>query len=417
MGHKLRRLLQQVLVLVIPLFGYTFFTDRDFAQWQLQFRQLALNNGIQAETFDLAFRGLTPDSKVLRLDAYQPEFSRTTWEYLDKSVSADRLRIGQQKWQEHSALLKKISSRYGVQQEYLLAIWGMESGFGQRMGNYSIMRSMATLAYAGRYERRGFWQDQLLAALRILQKKDVTLSSLRGSWAGAIGHTQFMPLTFERYAVDFDGDGQRDLVNSLADALASTANYLAQSGWKKGQVWGEEVTLPTDFDWAQADPVNWQPLAYWSGQGVQLVNGNSLADWRDELAFILLPAGYRGPAFLAYQNFRALLEYNNSVNYALAVGTLGDQLRGDRPVVAEWPRFERDLSRYEKAELQELLSAVGYSTDGIDGKIGVNTRAALRRWQADVGLPSDGYPTFDQLQLLREQTEIPFTYSIQEASG
>lgn len=417
MAHKLRRLLQLTLVLVIPLFGYTFFTDRDFAFWQAELRQLAVQQGIQEATFDLAFRGLSPDNKVLRLDAHQPEFSRTTWEYLDQSVSAERLRMGQQKGQEYAELLKHISERYGVQPEYLLAIWGMESGFGQRTGNYSVVRSIATLAYAGRYERRTFWQDQLIAALRILQNKDVPPASLRGSWAGAIGHTQFMPLTFEKYAVDFDGDGQRDLVNSVADALASTANYLAQSGWKKGQVWGEEVKLPADFDWVQADPVNWQPLAYWSGQGVQLVNGNGLADWRDDLAFILLPAGYKGPAFLGYQNFKALLEYNNSVNYALAVGLLGDQLRGGQPVIAQWPRAERDLSRYEKAELQELLSAVGYSTDGIDGRIGVNTRAALRRWQADVGLPSDGYPTFDQLQLLREQTEIPFTYSLQEASG
>lgn len=407
MGRKLARTLQFGILFIVILFGYTVFSDQEFMIWQTNFRQFAQQRGINEATLNLAFRGLLTDKKVLRLDAYQPEFSRPIWEYMDSAVSPERVEQGRYVLKEYAPLLKKISDTYAVDAEYIVAIWGMESSYGQQLGNYSAIRSLATLAYQGREDRRNFWRNQLLAALRILQMGDMSINSLRGSWAGALGHTQFIPTTFEEFAVDFDGDGKRDLRESIPDALASTANYLAQSGWQRGQAWGTEVVLPVTFDWTETEPANWQALSYWMAQGVYRVDGAPLNASRTTRSAIIVPAGYRGPAFLSYPNFNALLKYNNAISYALATGYLAERLKGGLEVQAAWPRNELALSRLEKAELQERLSAVGYSTDGIDGNIGPNTRAALRRWQADTGFPADGYATINHLQLLREQTALP----------
>jgi membrane-bound lytic murein transglycosylase B len=407
MGRKLARTLQLGILFIVILFGYTVFSDQDFMLWQSHFRQFAQQRGINEATLNLAFRGLLTDKKVLRLDAYQPEFSRPIWEYMDSAVSSERIEQGRYVLKEYAPLLKKISDTYRVDAEYIVAIWGMESSYGQQLGNYSAIRSLATLAYQGREERRDFWRNQLLAALRILQAGDMSINSLRGSWAGALGHTQFIPTTFEEFAVDFDGDGKRDLRESIPDALASTANYLSQSGWQQGQSWGTEVVLPVTFDWSETEPANWQALSYWMAQGVYRVDGSPLDAASMTRSAVIVPAGYRGPAFLSYPNFNVLLKYNNAISYALATGYLAERLKGGLDVQAAWPRHELALSRLEKAELQERLSAVGYSTDGIDGNIGPNTRAALRRWQADTGFPADGYATIDHLQLLREQTALP----------
>lgn len=407
MGRKLARTLQLGVLFIVILFGYTVFSDQEFMLWQNNFRQFAQQRGISEATLNLAFRGLLTDKKVLRLDAYQPEFSRPIWEYMDSAVSPERIEQGRYILKEYAPLLKKISDTYRVDAEYIVAIWGMESSYGQQLGNYSAIRSLATLAYQGREERRHFWRNQLLAALRILQTGDMPINSLRGSWAGALGHTQFIPTTFEEFAVDFDGDGKRDLRASIPDALASTANYLSQSGWQRGQPWGTEVVLPVTFDWSETEPANWQALSYWMAQGVYRVDGTPLDASPMTRSAVIVPAGYQGPAFLSYPNFNALLKYNNAISYALATGYLAERLKGGLAVQAAWPRDELALSRLEKAELQERLSAVGYSTDGIDGNIGPNTRAALRRWQADTGFPADGYATIEHLQLLREQTALP----------
>ena len=407
MGRKLARTLQLGILFIVILFGYTVFSDQEFMLWQNNFRQFAQQRGISEATLNLAFRGLLTDKKVLRLDAYQPEFSRPIWEYMDSAVSPERIEQGRYILKEYAPLLKKISDTYRVDAEYIVAIWGMESSYGQQLGNYSAIRSLATLAYQGREERRHFWRNQLLAALRILQTGDMSINSLRGSWAGALGHTQFIPTTFEEFAVDFDGDGKRDLRESIPDALASTANYLSQSGWQRGQPWGTEVVLPVTFDWSETEPANWQALSYWMAQGVYRVDGTALDASPMTRSAVIVPAGYRGPAFLSYPNFNVLLKYNNAISYALATGYLAERLKGGLAVQAAWPRDELALSRLEKAELQERLSAVGYSTDGIDGNIGPNTRAALRRWQADTGFPADGYATIEHLQLLREQTALP----------
>lgn len=403
MNRKWLHWLPMVLLLAAVLFGYSAAVDRAFEAWKQQFRQVAIAEGIHADTVDNALRGLLPDSKVLRLEAHQPEFTKTVWEYLETAASPERVAKGQILLHDYAPLLTQIHAQYGVQPEYLLAVWGLESNFGNHTGRYSIVRSLATLAYAGEAERRDFWQKQLLSTLRILQNGDMPPVSLQGSWAGAIGHTQFIPTTFESYAVDFDGDGKRDLVNSIPDALASTANYLASSGWERDQPWGFEVRLPATFDWAQADVDFWLPLNIWSKIArVTAVNGQSL-DSSTSNAFVLLPAGYRGPAFLALRNFDAILKYNNAQNYALAVGYLGDRIKGKPPLLATWPTEELPLSHDQKSELQVLLTSAGYNTDGVDGKLGPNTRSALRRWQQEAGFPADGYATLQQLDVLRQR--------------
>ncbi|MDQ5770550.1 lytic murein transglycosylase [Thiothrix subterranea] len=403
MNQKWLHGLPVVLLLVVVLFGYSTTVDSAFDAWKQQFRQVAIKEGIHAETVDRALRGLVPDKKVLRLESHQPEFTKTVWEYLETAASTERIANGQKLLRDYAPLLQRIHAQYGVQPEYLLAIWGLESNFGSHTGRYSIVRSLATLAYAGEIERREFWQKQLIAALRIVQNGDMPPISMQGSWAGAIGHTQFIPTTFESYAVDFDGDGHRDLVNSIPDALASTANYLASSGWERDQPWGFEVRLPAKFDWSQADVDFWLPLNIWGKIArVTAVNGQSL-DSSTSNAFVLLPAGYRGPAFLALRNFDAILKYNNAQNYALAVGYLGDRIQGKPPLLAMWPKEDVPLSHAEKVELQTLLTAAGYSTDGLDGKLGPNTRAAVRRWQMDNNLPADGYATLQHLNALRQR--------------
>ncbi|EIJ36635.1 lytic murein transglycosylase [Thiothrix nivea] len=397
-----------IFLMAVALFGfYALKPDREFEAWKSRFSQLAATQGISAETAARALGGLAPDKKVLRLEAHQPEFTKPVWEYLESAVSDERIAAGQKLLREQAPLLQRIYQQFGVQPEYVLAVWGVESNYGRNTGGYNIFRSLATLAYAGIEDRRSFWQAQLLAALRILDEGDMPLASMQGSWAGAIGHTQFIPTTFEEYAVDFDGDGKRDLLGSIPDALASTANYLAQSGWERGRPWGQEVRLPAEFDWSRADPEFWLPANVWSLDGglVAAADGAHLMD--SDPAFVFLPAGYRGPAFLAYPNFSVILKYNNANNYALAVGYLGDRIRGAGPLVAAWPEDEEPLSLAQKSELQELLTVEGYSTDGVDGKIGPNTRSALRRWQVDAGFPADGYATLEHLQYLQQRVKKP----------
>jgi membrane-bound lytic murein transglycosylase B len=388
-------------LLLLLMFSYSVMVDSEFEAWKLQFRQTALAQGIQAAVVDLALRGLLPDQKVLEMNQHQPEFSKPVWEYLGTAVSDKRVEMGRQRWRENAELLQKIYQRYGVQPQYVLAVWGVESDFGNYMGRHNVIRSLATLSYKGNLERRPFWEKQLIAALRIVQNRDIPLVAMRGSWAGALGHTQFIPTTFEEYAVDFDGDGKRNLVGSIADALASTANYLAQAGWKQGQAWGEPVQLPENFDWSKSDPNYWLTNSEWlQDEAVRPMQTDLLEP--DAISFVLLPAGHRGSAFLVFQNFQVILKYNNAQTYALAVGYLGDRLAGAPAWQATWPTQDKLLSTTNKAELQELLTAAGYSTDGIDGRLGPNTRAALRRWQMDNGLPADGYATYEQLETLRQ---------------
>ncbi|KJS24677.1 MAG: murein transglycosylase, partial [Pseudomonas sp. BRH_c35] len=296
---------------------------------------------------------------------------------------------------EHATTLDQIEARYGVDRETLVAVWGLESSFGQIMGDKSVIRSLATLAHEGR--RPAFAKSQLIAALDILQHGDVAPQRMRGSWAGAMGQTQFIPTTYNTHAVDFDGDGKRDIWNSSADALASAAHYLQASGWKQGKAWGFEVELPEGFDYALADTEIRKPLAEWRRLGLRNLPG----DQEEASASLLLPAGHRGPAFLIMDNFRAILRYNNSSAYALAIGLLAENFQGKGEVAGSWPRGEQPLSRSERLELQERLVAQGFDPGTPDGIIGANTRKAIRGFQQRLGWPADGHPTQELLGRLR----------------
>lgn len=375
--------------------------QRSFSQWRDDFRRVALAAGIGADTFERAFAGITPDPAVIRADSSQPEFTRPVWEYLDGAVSPQRVVKGQQLLADHAATLRTIEQRYGVERSALVAVWGMESNFGSNMGNMSVIRSLATLAHEGR--RPQFAQDQLLAALSILQHGDVQPQRMQGSWAGAMGQTQFIPTTYQRYAVDFDGDGRRDIWDSTADALASTANYLRASGWQPGQSWGMEVRLPQGFDYALADPEQRKTVGEWLQLGIRpLAETNQVATARTQSATLLLPAGHLGPAFLVQDNFRTILKYNNSTAYALAISLLGERFNGGGQVLAGWPRGERPLSRSERVELQERLAQRGFDPGTPDGIIGANTRRAVRASQQQLGWPADGYPNHRLLEQLRQ---------------
>ncbi len=366
-------------------------THLSFSQWREQFRAEALAAGISAATFDQAFAGVQPDPAVIEADRSQPEFTRPVWQYLEGAISPQRVRSGRRLLSEHATTLDQIEARYGVDRETLVAVWGLESSFGQIMGDKSVIRSLATLAHEGR--RPAFAKSQLIAALDILQHGDVAPQRMRGSWAGAMGQTQFIPTTYNTHAVDFDGDGKRDIWNSSADALASAAHYLQASGWKQGKAWGFEVELPEGFDYALADTEIRKPLAEWRSLGLRNLPG----DQEEASASLLLPAGHRGPAFLIMDNFRAILRYNNSSAYALAIGLLAENFQGKGEVAGSWPRGEQPLSRSERLELQERLVAQGFDPGTPDGIIGANTRKAIRGFQQRLGWPADGHPTQELL--------------------
>ncbi len=375
---------------------------QSFSEWQANFRIQALNAGINPLVFDNAFIGVTPDMSVIKADRSQPEFSRPVWQYLDGALSPLRVRNGQRLLAQNAELLDRIEQRYGVDRQVLVSVWGMESNFGTFQGNNSVIRSLATLAYEGR--RPEFAHSQLLAALKIIQEGDIAPEKMLGSWAGAMGQTQFIPTTYETHAVDFDGDGRRDIWNSSADALASTAHYLKSSGWKQGQPWGFEVKLPTGFDYALADGAVRKSVSEWQQLGVSLPAGATAPAGTEQLsATLLVPAGYRGPAFLVLDNFRAILRYNNSSSYALAVGLLSERFSGGGTILGEWPKDDLPLSRSERVELQNLLSQRNYDAGTADGIIGANTRKAIRNAQKDLGWPADGYPNKKLLESLRNR--------------
>ncbi|TWD43700.1 lytic murein transglycosylase [Pseudomonas sp. SJZ131] len=373
-----------------------------FAEWQAGFRKDALAAGIRADLFDRAFANISFDDSVIRADRSQPEFSRPVWEYLDGALSPLRVRKGQALVNQYADILQSIEQRYGVDRQALVSVWGMESNFGQFQGSKSVINSLATLAYEGR--RPAFAHAQLIAALQILQQGDITPEKMLGSWAGAMGQTQFIPTTYNTHAVDFDGDGRRDIWGSPADALASTAHYLQSSGWQRGQPWGYEVQLPGSFDYVLADGTIRKSVAEWRQLGVNMPNGGQVPAGTENLsAALLLPAGYRGPAFLVFDNFRAILKYNNSSSYALAVSLLCERFSGGGLINGSWPKDDLPLSRSERIELQNLLSAQNYDAGTADGIIGANTRKAIRSAQQSFGWPADGYPTHKLLEGLRSR--------------
>ncbi len=372
-----------------------------FAAWVANFEATARAAGIGEETLRAAFRDIQYLPRVVELDRAQPEFTRTVWDYLDRTVTPRRIATGRDKLAQVRAEADAASARYGVPPEIIAAIWGMESSYGLNTGDISTIDALATLGFEGR--REAWARGQLLAALNILQDGDINRPQMRGSWAGAMGQTQFLPSSYLAYAVDGDGDGRRDIWGSMADVMASTANYLARSGWQADEAWLLEVRLPPGFDAGRADHTVRQPASQWAAEGVRTIDGGSLPDLAD--ATILQPAGASGPAFMVGANFRAILRYNNSTSYALAVSLLAQGLAGGPGVQAvqtAWPRHLLALDHGQTLALQTALNKRGFDSGTPDGIMGPATRGALRRYQRSLGLAADGYPTLDMLQRLQQ---------------
>lgn len=373
--------------------------------WVAGFRGRALALGISSATFDAAMAGVTFLPDVVERDRRQDEFTRTIWDYMDRAVSDDRIAFGRKALKEQAEVLDRIETTYGVDREAVVAIWGLESSYGAVRGDTPTLSALATLAYDGR--RGAFFEAELVEALRILQSGDTTVDRMKGSWAGAMGHTQFMPSSYQRLAVDFDGDGRRDIWgDDPADALASTAAYLARAGWKKGRPFATEVRLPAGFDYLLAGPRTARPMAHWAALGLTDAGGGPLSG--DDWGALLLPAGAGGPAFLIFDNFAAIETYNLADSYVFAVGHLADRLAGGGPIVAGWPRQLRAMTYFERIELQRRLSIAGHDTGGLDAKMGPRTQAAIRAVQGELGLPPDGYPSLPLLQAMRDwQGRVP----------
>ncbi|BEP47366.1 MULTISPECIES: lytic murein transglycosylase [Variovorax] len=369
-----------------------------FAKWVADFRATARASGIREATLQSAFDQVQFLPRVIELDRAQPEFTRTVWDYLDNTVSPQRIATGQDKLQQVRAEADAAAARYGVPATVVVAIWGMESNYGGNYGSTPVIDALATLGFEGR--REDWARRELLAALKILDSGDIARDRMIGSWAGAMGQTQFLPSNFLAYAVDADGDGRRDIWGSMPDVVASTANFLSRSGWQAGMPWGVEIKLPAGFDYGRADMAVRQPSAQWAAEGITSMDGQPLPEFAD--GSVLLPAGAQGPAFLVGPNFRAVLRYNNSTNYALAVGLLAQRLGGGPDVQAPWPRNLTALSRSQIAELQAALTRRGFATGAADGVMGPATREGLRRYQRSVGLPADGYPSAELLQRLQQ---------------
>jgi membrane-bound lytic murein transglycosylase B len=375
-------------------------TQHGLDQWVSAFRPRALAAGITEQTFTAAMARVTLDPDVIEKDRNQGEFTRTIWDYLDRAVSDLRIANGQEMLARHAALLDRIEAAYQVDREVVLAVWGLESSFGAFMGDKSAVASLTTLAYEGR--RAAFFEGELIAALRIIQEGNVTVDRMTGSWAGAMGHTQFMPSSYLRTAVDFTGDGRRDIWGAdPADALASTAAYLQAAGWAYGKPWGMEVILPAGYDHDLSGEGVVKPVAEWAALGIALPDGDALPDHGP--ARLLLPAGHRGAAFLTFANFQAIEAYNPADAYVIGIGHLADRIAGGPAIRHPWPREDRALQLAERVELQQLLMDAGFDAGGADGKVGPKTVAAVKAFQRAQGLVPDGYANPALLERLRSR--------------
>lgn len=370
----------------------------DFQSWISGFRSRARQQGISEEVLETGFKNVRFEPEIVRLDRNQAEFTKTIWDYLGTAVSDARVTNGKKALRDHGGDLDTIEAQYGVPKEIVTAIWGLESAYGAVRGDQSTISALATLAFDSR--RSGFFEAQLMAALQILQAGDVQASAMRGSWAGAMGHTQFMPVSYLEHAVDFDGDGRRSIWgDNPVDALASTAAYLKNHGWVTGVPWGVEVQVPDGFDYLLADREIEKPAAEWAALGVRDMQGNPVQV--DAPASILLPAGASGAAFMIFKNFEVLERYNTADAYVIGVGHLADRISGGASIRGGWPTGDRALSFDERIELQERLTAAGFDTVKIDGKIGPLTIASVRGWQQSTGRVPDGYASPRLLDALR----------------
>ncbi|MDO4710150.1 MAG: lytic murein transglycosylase [Pseudomonadota bacterium] len=371
-----------------------------FSRCMAGLKPAAAAAGVSAATFERHAMSITPDMSVLPLLNRQPEFSTPLWDYLAMLVDARRVREGRERLLMHADVLRRVEARYGVDPATVVAVWGVESDYGQNFGKRSLQQSLGTLACFGR--RQAFFRSELFEVLKIIQRGDVAPADLQGSWAGAFGHTQFMPSTYNRIAVDFDGDGRRDLVGSIPDALGSTANYLLRSGWRSGQPWGYEVRLPRGFNMALAGRTQRKPLSQWQAMGIARVDGKPIDLPADTRAAVLAPTGINGPAFIVFKNYDAIYSYNAAESYALAIALLANALRGEPGLVQAWPTDDPGLGRDERIELQRLLLARGHDIGKVDGMLGRASREAIGKEQARLGWPQDGRAGVKLLKALRE---------------
>lgn len=376
--------------------------DAKFQSWIAEFRATAMNSGISAATYKRAFAGVTEiDPEVLEKAKFQPEFTAPVWDYIDNRVNENSVATGREMARKYSRWLGAIEKSFGVDRNILLAIWSMETNYGEIMKRDDVMRdavrSLATLAYADP-RRAKFGRTQLIAAMKILQTGDIDRSHLTGSWAGALGHTQFIPTSYLAYAVDMDGNGKRDIWNSVPDALATAANLLRKNGWQSGQTWGYEVVLPA----GRKFPAGSRTIAEWQKLGIVRANGKAFPAGNVK-ATLKVPDGRQGPSFLMTRNFFVLKNYNNADKYALGVGLLADQIAGSTGLRQDWNRPFTPITMKEREELQHHLTELGYYDGKVDGKIGSGSRNAIQAFQTRMGLDPDGHPSKEVLTILRKK--------------
>ena len=365
--------------------------QNDFQQCLTNLRTQAIASGVTGLTYDRYTQNLTPDYSVIEKLNYQPEFSTPIWDYLSGLVDEERVQLGQQKLAQHREVLNRVAATYGVPAETVVAVWGVESNFGQISGSYPLLQALGTLSCEGR--RQSFFRGEFFTTMRILQRGDLTEQQMKGSWAGAFGHTQFMPSTYEELAVDFDGDGRRDLVSSTSDALASTANFLKKRGWQTGMPWGFEVRIPDDMSIGGESRRNKKSLSSWMSRGVVRADGSALVQGNlssSSAAGLMAPAGANGPVFLVFKNFDAIYSYNAAESYALAIAHLSDRLQGNGGFSKAWPTDDAGTSRAERREIQQFLLNKGYDIGTVDGLIGDKSRQAIRQEQIRLGLSPTG---------------------------
>ena len=377
------------LFIISASFGMTLpsYAQINFSECISALTTQAKSNGISQVTIDKTLKKAKQREQVVKLDRNQPEFLATFADYYSKRVNDWRINKGREKFNEHREFLQALTDQYGIPGQYLMSFWGLETNYGGYKGKIPTIDALATLACEPR--RKTFFTNELMTMLDIVQNQSLDVDTMKGSWAGAMGHTQFMPTTYAQYAIDGDGDGNIDLFNSERDALASAANFLHKLGWEPGYRWGREVTLPRDFDYSLADRKIKKPLSFWREQGVKTVYGHALSDI-DYPASVIVPSGYNGPIFLAYKNFHIIMRWNASQSYAIAVGKLAEQINNAPGLVASFPNTQPIL-RDEAKALQRHLQALGYDVNGIDGVIGSGTRAAIRAFQLDNGMIADGF--------------------------
>lgn len=378
--------------------------NNNFQSCLANLRSQAISAGVSGTTYDRYTQNLTPDYSVIDKLNYQPEFSTPIWDYLSGLVDEERVELGKQKLAQHRDVLNRASQTYGVPPETIVAVWGVESNFGDISGKYPLLQALGTLSCEGR--RQSYFRTEFFATVRILQRGDLTEDQLKGSWAGAFGHTQFMPSTYERLAVDFDGDGRRDLVSSTADALASTANFLNKAGWQTGMPWGFEVKVPQGMSIEGEGRRSKKALSSWSARGVTRIDGSPLVQGAlssSTSAGLMAPAGVNGPVFLVFKNFDAIYSYNAAESYGLAIAHLSDRLKGAGPFVASWPTDDPGTSRAERREIQQFLINRGYDIGAVDGLIGDKTRVAIRQEQTRLGLNPTGRAGQQILRAFRQE--------------